>query len=463
MGFIAELEKISGEHVFTRKEELIPYLRDASYFRGEFPVAAVLPESTLEISKIMKLCNQYKIPVTVRGGGSSLTGSSVPVRGGLVISMARMNRILETRIPDSYTIVEAGVTIDDLNSHLSRFGFLYPPDPASSMAATVGGTISTNAGGLRAVMYGSTKDWVLGLEVVLPTGDVIEMGGRTLKRTKGYDFTALVVGSEGTLGVITRAVLKIWPLPETTGRVMAYFKNVRAAGDAICELKSKGVTPYIAEFMDRLSLDSILKTKGLEYPHDAEYLLIVDVASTRESLDRQLELVGQVLKSFSPIRLEITRDPEEMNRIYEARKGLYSASLSLRDKPEEYVIIADIVVPPSSLPDTLTEVQTAVKNSGLKVSIFGHIGDGNIHANIIVDTRDEERLRKANDFQMELGKIALSHGGSVSAEHGIGLEKKQLILEEFRARKSEITVDVMRGIKAVFDPNRILNDGKIFD
>lgn len=463
MELVSKLRKISGQHILTKKEDLVPYLGDASYFRGKLPEAAVLPESALEISKIMKLCNQCKTPVTVRGGGSSLTGSSVPMNGGLVISMARMNRILETKVQDSYVIAEAGVTLDDLNLHLSKLGFFYPPDPASSMAATVGGTISTNAGGLRAAMYGSTKEWILGLEVVLPTGEVVETGGKTLKRTKGYDLTALMIGSEGTLGIVTKAILKIWPLPETTGRVMAYFKGIRSAGDAISELKSKGVILHIAEFMDRLSLDSTLKTKGLAYPQNAEYLLIVDVASARESIDRQLEFVGQVLKSFNPVETMITRSPEEMKQIYEARKGLYSASLSLRDKPEDYVIIADVIVPPSSLPGALTEIQRAIEKSGLKVSIFGHIGDGNIHANIFTDTRNEEQLRKANDFQMELGKIALLHGGSVSAEHGIGLEKKQLILEELKERKSEVTIDIMRKIKVVFDPNYILNGGKIFD
>jgi len=463
MTFLEDLKEISRNHVLTKKEDLIPFISDASYFKGRIPEAAFLPESASEVSKVMKLCNRYKMPVTVRGGGSSLTGSSVPLSGGLVISMARMNRILETRVSDGYVVVEPGVSIDDLNSHLARSGFFYPPDPASSMAATVGGTISTNAGGLRAAMYGSTKEWVLGLEVVLPTGEIIETGGRTLKRTKGYDLTALMVGSEGTLGVITRAILKIWPLPETTGRVLAYYKSIRAAGDAISELKSKGATLYIAEFMDRLALDSIRRTKGLEYPRDAECLLIVDVASTKESVDRQLESIGQMLKSFDPVKLVITRNIDEMKQIYEARKGLYSASLSLRDKPEDYVIIADIIVPPSRLPETFAEAERAVEESGLKVSIFGHIGDGNIHANILVDTRNEEQLRKANDFQMELGKIALAHGGSVSAEHGIGLEKKQLILEELRERDSEITIDIMRKIKAAFDPNRILNGGKVFD
>jgi glycolate oxidase len=461
--FIEGLRSISGEHVLAQKEELVPYLRDASYFVGKFPQAAVLPGSTAEISKIMKLCNQYNMLVTVRGGGSSLTGSSIPAAGGLVISMARMNRIIETKVSDGYVVVEPGVTLDNLNSHLSKFNFFYPPDPGSSIAATVGGTISTNAGGLRAAMYGTTKEWVLGLEVVMPTGDIIETGGKTLKRTKGYDFTALMAGSEGTLGIITKAILKIWPIPEVTGRVMAYFKDIADAGSAISELRSKGVTPYIAEFMDKMSLESIRATRGLDYPPDAEYALIVDIASTLESIDRQLGLAGDVTKSFNPVKVVVTKDPDEMQKMYEARKGLYSSNLSQRDKPEEYAIIGDIVVPPSSLPETLAEVRRAIGDSGLKVPLYGHIGDGNIHANILVDTSNEEQLRRANDFQLELGRIALSHGGSVSGEHGVGIEKKHLLLMEYRERRSEITLELMRKIKATFDPENILNRGKIFD
>jgi glycolate oxidase len=463
MGFIEELRNISGEHVLTRREELVPYMRDASYFQGQLPQAAVLPGSAEELSAIMKLCNRYGVPVTARGGGSSLTGASIPAEGGLVICMARMNKILATKVTDNYVVAQAGVAIDDLNSHLSKFGFLYPPDPGSSMVATVGGTLSTNAGGLRAATYGTTKEWVLGLEVVFPTGEIVETGGRTLKRTKGYDLTALMIGSEGTLGIITKAILKIWPLPETTGRVMAYFTDIRKAGDAILRLKSEGVTPYIAEFMDKMALESIRMTKGLDYPPNAECLLIVDVASTRESIDRQLGLVGERLESFGPVKSMITRDPDEMRRTYEARKGVYSAALSLRDKPGESVIIADIVVPPSCLPNTLAEVQTAIGASGLKVSLVGHIGDGNVHADIIVDTSDQAKLRKVDDFQMELGRIALSNDGSVSAEHGIGLEKKRLILEEFKVRKSEVTIELMKKVKAVFDPKGIMNSGKIFD
>lgn len=463
MGFLDELRGVSGSHVLEKKEELVPYLRDASYLVGELPLAAVLPASTGEVASVMRLCNRHCVPVTVRGGGSSLTGSSVPTKGGLVVCMARMNRTLETKIADGYVVCEPGVTIDDLNSHLSRFGFMYPPDPASSMSATVGGTISTNAGGLRATMYGATKEWVLGLEVVLPTGEVIETGGRTLKRTKGYDLTALIVGSEGTLGVVTEAVLKIWPVPEATGRIMAYFRDMAAAGQAISELKSRGITTYAAEFMDRLSLESLKITRGLEYPADASYLLFIDVASTHESLERELGVARGILESLHPVKLTSTTDQAEMQRIYEARKGLYSSSLSLRDRPGQYVTIADVVVPPSELPPALAEMEELIAEAGLKVSLFGHLGDGNVHSNIIVETADARQLRTAEDLVLKMARTALSHSGSVSAEHGIGMEKKRLLLLEFEERKSAPALEVMRVMKRVFDPNGILNSGKIFD
>jgi glycolate oxidase len=463
LAFIDELKSISGKHVFTSKEDLVPFLRDASYFVGEFPLAVVMPETSAEVANIMTLCNENKVQVTVRGGGTSLTGASIPTAGGIVISLARMNRILETRISDGYVVAEPAVTIENLNLHLAKYHFFYPPDPGSSIVATVGGTISTNAGGLRAAMYGTTKEWVLGLELVLPTGETIETGGRTLKRSKGYDFTALMAGSEGTLAIITKAILKIWPIPEVSGRVVAYFKAIADAGGAIAELKSRGVTPYIAEFMDRLCLESIKVTRGLAYPGEAEYMLIVDIATTRESIDRQLESAKDIIKTFNPVALQVTQDPLEMQKMYEARKGLYSSMLSQRDNPSEYAIIGDIVVPPSSLPETLAQVKDAVANSGLKILLYGHIGDGNIHANIFVDLSNREQHARADKFQEDFGRIALAHGGSVSSEHGVGIEKKQLLLMEFAERKSESTLELMRKVKAAFDPNNILNRGKVFD
>ncbi|MCL6014959.1 MAG: FAD-binding oxidoreductase, partial [Candidatus Thermoplasmatota archaeon] len=327
----------------------------------------------------------------------------------------------------------------------------------------VGGSISTNAGGLRACTYGTTKEWILGLELVLPSGEIVEVGGRTLKRTKGYDITALMAGNEGTLAIITKAYLKIWPIPEEIGRILAYFKDVEKMGRSISELKGRGIIPYIAEFMDKLSLETIKKARNIDSPEGSNYLLMIDIASTHESIDRMLEDAKKIIEAEGPIVIRITRDKDEMAKMYEARKGLYSSSLGLRDFKDEYIEIGDVVVPPSQLPESLIEIESALKEYNLKAVLFGHIGDGNIHANILVDLNNKDHVKRVEKFQMAIAKIALKHGGSVSAEHGIGLEKKELLLEELRERNSMEVLTLMKNIKKAFDPEGIMNRGKIFD
>lgn len=463
MDIISKLKNIVGDHVLSSKEDLIPYQKDASFFEGVSPLAVVIPKTAEEVSKIMKFCYENNIEVVTRGGGTSLTGSSILTSKGIMISMERFDKILDTKIEDRYVIVEPGVRIDNLNNYLAQYNHFYPPDPASSIAATVGGTISTNAGGLRAAMYGATKEWVLGLEVVLPTGKIVQFGGKTLKRTLGYDLTAIMIGSEGTLGIITKAILKIAPIPEQSGRILTYFSSIETAGQAVSELKKNGITPLIAEFMDRYSMDSITKTKNIVFPKDANYLLIIDIASTKESINNKLEESSKILKKFNPIDLQITTDPAEMDKIYQARKGLYSSQLHERENVNEYVIMGDVVVPTSELPKTLKEASNKFEEYGFKVVLFGHIGDGNIHTNIFADIKDPEKMKKVDSLMIELGKIAIRHGGSVSSEHGIGLEKRELLIEEFKQKDSLENLEIMKNIKKIFDPKNLLNRGKIFE
>ncbi|MDP8011535.1 MAG: FAD-binding oxidoreductase [Thermoplasmata archaeon] len=458
-----KLRDIVGEkHVLNKKEDFIPYMKDASFFEGAEPIAVVLPGNVDEVSKIMKFCNDNLIPVVVRGGGSSLTGSSILKGEGIILSMARFDKILDLSVEDRYVIAEAGVKLDVLNSYLNKYGFFYPPDPASSISATVGGSINTNAGGLKAAMYGATKEWVLGLEVVLTDGTIIQTGGKVLKRSIGYDLTALFIGSEGTLGVITKAILKITALPEKYGRIMVYYKSISEAGRAIANLKNKGITPLIAEFMDKISMDSITHVHGLKFPENAEYLLLIDISSTEESLDRKLKDAYDIISKTDNIGIKITTDKNEMDAMYQARKGLYSSHLNERSSPNEYVVIADIVVPTSKLPDSLKEIKNKIEEYNLKVALFGHIGDGNIHANIFANINDKNHMERVNAFMMDLGRIALEHEGSVSSEHGIGMEKIDLLKEEFKFKKSERNLDIMKSIKNIFDPNNILNRGKLF-
>ncbi|GGP19997.1 glycolate oxidase subunit GlcD [Thermocladium modestius] len=464
MDVIEEMRRVVGPgNVLTKKEDILPYMRDASYLSGGEPLAVVIPGTTTELAKVVKACYEAEVPMYVRGGGTSLTGSSVPLEGGVVISMNRFDKILEVSVPDRYVVAEAGVRLDALNAYLSKFRYFYPPDPASSLAATVGGSLSTNAGGMRGAMYGATKEWVLGMEVVLPTGEVAQFGGRVLKRSIGYDLTALMIGSEGTLGIITKATLKITPLPRRTGRILAYYKSIEDAGKVVARLTENGIIPYIAEFMDGIAMDAAKKSKGIDYPSEANYMMIIDIASTEESIKKDLESAADAIRTTNPLHVRITTDPEEMDRIYQARKGLYSSLLMERARPGEKVIIGDVVVPPTEVPSTLVDLDGAIKRYGFKVSLFGHIGDGNVHLNIFANADDEEEMRRVSEFLLETGMIAVRHGGSVSAEHGIGLEKKQLLVEEFKARGTPVNLELMRQLKKVFDPKNLLNRGKLFD
>ncbi len=463
MDIVSSLKAIVGTHVLSSKEDLIPYQNDASVFEGVSPTAIVIPGTAEEVSKVLKFCYDNNIEVVTRGGGTSLTGSSILTSKGIMISMERFDKIIDVKIEDRYVIVEPGVRIDNLNQYLEQYHHFYPPDPASSIAATVGGTIATNAGGLRAAMYGATKEWVLGMEVVLPTGKIVQFGGKTLKRSLGYDLTAMMIGSEGTLGIITKAILKIVPVPERTGRILTYFKEIETAGQAISELKKNSITPLIAEFMDRYSMDSITKVKNMNFPKEANYMLIIDIASTKESITGKLDETSKILGQFNPIEIKITTDPVEMDNIYQARKGLYSSQLQVRDSVDESVIIGDIVVPTTELPQTLKELNEKIREYGMKVVLFGHIGDGNIHPNIFARMKDPEQFKKVESLMLEFGKIAIRHGGSVSSEHGIGLEKREMLIEELKSKDSLETLELMKNIKKIFDPKNLLNRGKIFE
>ncbi len=456
---ILEFLSHKGIMVLTNKSEITPYLRDASYFQGESPLGVALPRDENEISIILSKCYEEDIKVVTRGGGTSLTGSSVSIKNSIVLSTSRLNKILEFSGGDRYVKAQAGLRIDELNSFLHGKKFLYPPDPASSLASTVGGTISTNAGGLRGTYYGSTKEWVLGLGVVLPDGSIIRTGGKTLKRSIGYDLTALFVGSEGTLGVIFDAYLKIVPLIENFARLLIFFKNSEDLGNLIFYLKDSGINPLSAEFADRVSMNIMSKSVGIPFPPEASFMLMLDIPIFKtEDLDQ----VMNKLKSSEHLQYKILGG-EEVDAIYKARKGLYSALLAERNNPGEYIIIGDIVVPSSKVPLALHDTENLIQEVGLKTVLFGHIGDGNIHANIFANIKSEDSMERAREFLIKFGEIAIKYEGSVSAEHGIGYEKKELLLLEFQRKNTTASLNLMRSIKKIIDPKNIMNPGKVFD
>lgn len=462
MPFISELKRILGKNLMTSKAEMSRFSRDQSGISGDMPLAVAIPSNTNQISEIMALCSRNKIHVTVRGGGSSLTGSSVPKGRSIVIDMSKFNKILETNIEDRCVVAQADVILDKLNKHLLKYKFFYPPLPASSSMATVGGSISTNAGGLRAVTYGVTKDWVLGLEFVLPNGKVIRSGGKVLKHSTGYDLTSLMIGSEGTLGVITAATLRIWPIPEATGMIVSYYPSIGDAARATGELKKTGITPISAEFLDGSSLDLIGRTSGLAIAKGVSCALMVTLASTKEALGLLLKRSEKILGRHA-ISVVVIKKTENAGRLFEARKEFFNTTLAAAREENKKLIIADAVVPSSSLPSALLGVRRAIKKSGLDAFLFGHMGDGNVHANILYQMGSESDKKKVDALQIEIARIAIRHGGSVSGEHGIGLLKKELLIEELKARGSSESLAVMKKIKEAIDPNYILNRSKIFD
>ncbi len=458
-GIIRELERIVGEeYVITSESEKLPYKYDASLFSGSLPEAVVLPSSTEEVSQILKLCNENRIPVVPRGAGTSLTGGPTPVEGSIVLSLIRMNRIIEVSISDNYAFVEAGIRLGRLNEYLTeKYNYYFPPEPASSIAATVGGVIANDSSGLSGIRFGSVKNWVLGLEVVLPNGKILQLGNKTLKYRVGYDLVSLIVGSEGTLAVVTKAYLKIWPRPGKFVRFVAYFDDIRKVGEAVLKIKSAGFTPLLAEFIDRSYINILREIRNLDAPENAECALMVDIESSEGSVERMLG----VLRSLDPIEIRFSDDPKEIEELSKIRKGVASVLLHLRSKNTETKVTSDIIVPPSKLPEFLIALKKKLEEYKVIAPMLGHIGEGNIHVDIMCDTADEKSVSRAVRLLEEMGRMALEYGGSVSAEHGIGLEKRDLLVEEYRYRKSEEAVELMKQIKRIFDPNNILNPGKV--
>ena len=459
---IVKMLKESGIEVSDQDKVLISFSHDKSYITPVRPIAVAFPKNKEQVAEILKMCDKNRMKVTAVGGSSSLTGSSIPLNGGMAISMERMDKIIEINIEDGFARAEPNVTIEELNRKLERYSYFYPPDPASAHMATIGGSISTNAGGLKALMYGSTKHWVLDTELVLASGEIIRTGSSTLKMSRGYDLTALVCGSEGTLGIVTQATLKIAKKPEASGILISYFSSIKALAEAVGELKKQGMPLIMAEFMDHASLSEFMHARKKKAPNNANYMLLTSVSSTGKN-EAIAKVCIKIIGKHKPVRQEYISKDREISGIYSARRELHEKMVEEAHMEGKDIIIGDVIVPPSRLAPALLEIEHEIKSSGQRVTLFGHIGDGNIHSNVYFTPIDKKGINKVMKLQERIGRIALKNGGSVSAEHGIGLEKKALLIEELSSKDSERILRIMKEIKKAFDPNGILNPGKIFD
>ena len=448
------LQKISGKINVTRqKEELLCYSYDATG-NSFLPEFVVFPGSQKEVSQILSLATKQNFIVVPRGAGSGMTGGAVPVKGGLVLVTSRMNEIFEIDENNLTARVQPGVIVADIHKKVEEKNLFYPPDPASSSVCTIGGNIGECAGGPRAVKYGVTRDYVLGLTAVLPSGEVIKTGVKTAKGVAGYDLTRLIVGSEGTLAIVTEITLKLLPKPVSIKTMAVFFDTMQKAAKAVSGIMKEAVIPRCVEYLDQASIDLIKNYISLELPDNIQALLIIELDGSHTQVEKDAQNIQKLCSSYGALDVLIAKDQIQAQELWNARKALSPALYKIANNK----INEDIVVPVDKIPEMVQITQEIQKTSNLKVVSFGHAGDGNIHCNIMYDKTDENESKRAQDAVATLFNATLKLGGTITGEHGVGITKMKYLPQE----TGETQIELMKGIKKVFDPLNILNPGKIF-
>lgn len=452
---LSQLRTIAGDdNVLTSPEALICYSYDGT-FHESLPEAVVSPANSAEVASILALCNNEGVPVITRGMASGLAAATVPVDGGLVLNMVRLNRILEIDRANMMVEVEAGVITSDLQATVEKLGLFYPPDPSSVRHSTIGGNVACNAGGPRCLKYGVTGDYVMALEVVLADGRILETGGKAIKNVTGYDLVSLFIGSEGTLGVITRAILKLIALPEAKRTGQAIFPRLEDASRAVNAILWGGIVPATLELMDETAINCVEDYMHLGLPRDAEAILIIETDGDNADAARDMDVIAHICRDGGASEMRIAQTAKESDDLWRARRSI-SGSLG-RKRPNK--LGEDISVPRSAIPDTIRGIKEISDKRKLPIVIFGHAGDGNLHPNILFDKRDPEEWGRVQQAVADLFALSVSVGGTLSGEHGVGTLKKPFLESDV----GPIAMDVMRSIRRALDPRGILNPGKILD
>ena len=432
--------------------DLVSYSYDASD-HSHRPEAAVWPTHSGQISKILILANEHRFPVTPRGAGTGLAGAAIPSSGGLILDLCRMNRIIDIRISDRLAIVQPGVVYADLEKALIPFGFFYPPDPASASVCTLGGNVATNAGGMRGAKYGVTKDYVMGLEIVLPDGRIMRSGSGCMKSASGYDLTRLIVGSEGTLGVITEITLKIVPKPTSVRTGLAAFASLDDASRGFLDIIRSGIVPSILEVLDGHTIRVLRETGGMDLPDAMAMILVETDGHTEEEASFQMAKVTEAFRKHHTLEIRVAASLPEVEQLWKIRKS--AGSVAARLRPNN--VSEDVTVPISRVPALMTGISAIVQKHDLPFVIFGHAGDGNLHPRIMYDRSNPEEVRKLDRILAEVFRLTCNLGGTITGEHGVGLAKAPYMNFEH----DPVALDMMRAIKRLFDPHHILNPGKM--
>ncbi len=443
---------LGREYLLTTPEELTCYSFDGSG-GNTLPHAVAFPESTQQVAAILALANTHRFPVVPRGAGSGMTGGALPLQGGLVLVTNRMNTILEIDRDNLICVAQPGVITGELQTTLAKDGLMYPPDPASLKFCTLGGNAAECAGGPSAVKYGVTRDYIIGCEAVLPTGQIINTGVRTEKGVSGYDLTHLLIGSEGTLAVFTKLILRLLPLPEMKQTFLLLFTDIEEATRLVSEVLRSGIMPCTMEYMDHTAINVVRDRLTTPLPDETDALLLLELDGSVEEVEQQTVRLRHFLADRA-VTLQEAASEQQRQELWQARRAISPATFSI--KPHK--ISEDVVVPRAKIPALVCYTKALSCELELKILTFGHAGDGNIHVNIMIDKEDHNEYMRGKEAKSRLFRKVIELGGALSGEHGIGTTKSAFLPLEI----NQETMTLMQGIKQLFDPNNILNPGKIF-
>ncbi len=447
-------EIVGADNFLNSEEDKLVYAYDGTPLVQHRPDAILMPGDAGQISQIMQLANEAKFGVVPRGSGTGLSGGSVPVENSVVILMNRWNKIVEIDRDNLTAWVEPGVITAHLHAEVEKLGLFYPPDPGSQNICTIGGNVSENAGGLRGLKYGVTKNYVMGIEMVLPNGDIVRNGGKNVKDVAGYNLRDLIVGSEGTLGIFTRVLVKLIPKPETSKTLLAFFDSLSAAAQTVSDIIAAHIIPCTVEFLDNTTIRSVEAYARIGLPVSASALLLLEVDGYEEVVGKEAARIQELCTKNGASGIKVAADQAEADKLKEARRTAFSALA--RVKPT--TILEDATVPRSNLAILVEKIDAIARKYNLMIGNFGHAGDGNLHPTCLTDERDSEEIMRVEKAFDEIYDETLKLGGTVTGEHGVGLAKRK-----FLEKMIEVpALDMMRKIKQALDPNDVLNPGKIF-
>ena len=450
-----QLREIVGDKYFrTDQEALVAHSYDGTPMLQGLPDGVIYPESTEQVSEIMKIASNHLIPIITRGSGTNLCGGTTPSQGGIVMVMHRMNKIIEVDMENLTATVQPGVITGQFITHVEALGLFYPPDPSSMKISTIGGNIAECSGGLRGLKYGTTKDYVLGLTAVLPSGAILHTGGKLTKDVAGYDLTKLLVGSEGTLAVVTEAILKLIPQPKTKKTMIAMFKDIYGAARTVSSIIKQQIIPATLEILDNTTIRVVDDFAKIGLPLDMAAILIIEQDGEPEMVERDIEQIFDICKVEQADRIEIAANREEAEKLLTARRSAFTALARLRPT----TILEDATVPRSKIADMVLRTNAIAQKYNVNIATFGHAGDGNLHPTATTDARDHEEVQRVEQAFSEIFEAAIELGGTITGEHGVGIVKAPYL--EWKIGTAGI--EVMKGIKVAFDPLGILNPGKVF-